>query len=166
MDSIFDTERLSFRLMGPEHEANLERLDGDPKVRKFFPPKRPSSKQRIENNRQSFRAHGFCDFALFEKDTGAFAGRAGFHLMDDGEVEVGYLFLPHLWGKGYATEALAGLLNWAKTLPVERFPRRRIIAFAGTDHLASLRVMAKAGMTKWKTESVDGMECAFYVAPL
>lgn len=170
MDAVFETERLRFEVMSPEHEANLEALDGDPKVRAFFPggvALRPKTRDRIANNQRSFETLGYCDFAVSDRETGAFCGRAGFHRMEDDEVEVGYLFRPELWGRGYATEALRGLLGWVRTrASTETIPKGRIIAFASADHLASLRVMQKAGMRHLKTERVDGVDCVFYELPL
>jgi RimJ/RimL family protein N-acetyltransferase len=53
--------------------------------------------------------------------------------LEDNEVEVGYLLHKNYWGKGYATEALNALLNWAK----KNISHQYIIAFAPTQHVAS-----------------------------
>jgi len=169
LEPIFETARLAFRLMEESDEADLERLDSDPEVRAFFPGGvsiRPTSRQRIADNRASYASHRLCDFCVVDKTSGAFMGRAGLHQMDDGEVEAGYLFLKPHWGRGYATETLRGLLEWARSLGGESVPRRRLIAFAPVGHHASLRVMVKAGMKRFKTGTAHGVECAFYEAPL
>lgn len=165
---ILETERLSFRLMSDADEADLERLDSDPDVRAFFPggtSKRPTSRERIAYNLASYTQHGVCDFIVQDRATGAFMGRAGLHRMDDGEVEVGYLFLKQHWGQGFASEALRGLLGWARqALPAHALPSRRIIALAPTNHHASLRVLEKCGMRRLKTDTYQGTECVFYEA--
>jgi [ribosomal protein S5]-alanine N-acetyltransferase len=167
---ILETERLSFRLMGDADEADLERLDGDPDVRAFFPggtSKRPTSRERIAHNLASYAQHGVCDFVVQDRATGAFMGRAGLHRMDDGEVEVGYLFLKQHWGQGFATEALRSLLGRAReALPAHALPSRRILAFAPTHHHASLRVMERCGMRRFKTDRYQGTECVFYEVAL
>ncbi len=167
---LLETERLSFRLMSDADEQDLERLDGDPEVRAFFPGgtlKRPTSRERIAQNLASWAQHRVCDFIVQDRATGAFLGRAGLHRMDDGEVEVGYLFLKEHWGRGLASEALRGLLGWAReALPPHAVPHRRILAFAPMGHGASLRVMEKCGMRRFKTDTYQGVECAFYEAAL
>ena len=172
MTPVLETERLSLRLMTSADEADLERLDGDPRVRAFFPgitAGRPTSAQRIANNLASYAEHGVCDFVVLERASGAFLGRAGFHRMDDGEVEVGYLFLEAHWGKGLATEVLRGLLDWARARRrAGALASARVIAFAPVRHAASLRVMEKAGMRRFKTDRLAAElgDCAFYEAAL
>ena len=55
-----------------------------------------------------------------------------------------YLLLPDFWGQGIATEALKGLLKFA----FEELQLHRIEAGAAIDHIASHRVLEKAGMIK------------------
>jgi RimJ/RimL family protein N-acetyltransferase len=50
---------------------------------------------------------------MFEIASGEFVGRGGFGSIN-GEVEVGHLLHKKYWSKGYATEALSALLEWAK----------------------------------------------------
>jgi ribosomal-protein-alanine N-acetyltransferase len=166
MGQVLTTRRMSFRVMEPADEANLELLDGDPRVRAFFPggtSTRPTSRRRIDDGRASFAIRGFCDFIVEAKASGAFMGRAGLKQLAGGEVEAGYLFLAPFWGQGFATEALQGLLAWFKP---GLAAKGRVIAFAPTQHLASLRVMEKSGMTRFKTAMYQGVECTFYEMPL
>ena len=170
MTPVLETERLRLRVMEAADEADLERLDSSPRVRAFFPggvASRPTSQQRIATNRASFAEHGLCDFTVLDRVTGAFLGRAGLHRMEDGEVEVGYLFLEEHWGSGYATEVLRGLLAWARAeRAAGRLSCERIIAFAPAHHLASLRVMEKCGMRRYKTGRVEDVDCVFCEAVL
>lgn len=51
---------------------------------------------------------GFGQWALEERDSGRFIGRAGLHWRPDDDwpgVEVGWMLDPGVWGAGYATEA-------------------------------------------------------------
>lgn len=69
---------------------------------------------------------------------------------------VGYDIIEPLWGQGYATEALGGLLDYLFNRPeVES-----VQADTFESHLASRRVMEKAGMVHFDTrrETVDGEE--------
>ncbi|MFD6229288.1 GNAT family N-acetyltransferase [Streptomyces sp. NPDC060232] len=40
------------------------------------------------------------------------AGRPGHVRPEGGETELGYMFLPQAWGRGYAAEACAAVLDW------------------------------------------------------
>lgn len=162
---IVTSERLGFRLLEDGDFEDLERLDMDPDVRAHFPEgvSTPEKiRKHIETSREGFARHGFSDFAVVELENGRFVGRAGFGKLPDGEVEVGYVLLEEYWGRGLAQEALRALLEWAgKNLTVER-----ILAYAPTDHHASLNVMKKCGMRYLKTEPAHGVDCDFYEYPL
>jgi ribosomal-protein-alanine N-acetyltransferase len=69
---------------------------------------------------------------------------------------VGYDIVEPLWRNGYASEALEGLLTYLFTLPeVES-----VEADTFDHHIASRRVMEKAGMNQFdtRTQEVDGEE--------
>ncbi|MFN7039214.1 MAG: GNAT family N-acetyltransferase [Alphaproteobacteria bacterium] len=94
----------------------------------------------------------------FLKESDEFLGRAGFSVMDNGEVEVGYGFLREYWGKGYATESLNALLNWAfsnLTVP-------RIIAFTNSNNIVSIKILKKCGMELYKQEFIRDALYEFY----
>ena len=66
---------------------------------------------------------GTGQWALEEKSTGAFVGRAGTHAPhreDWPGVEVGWTLHPDHWGKGYATEAGRASVNWAFSADEDR----------------------------------------------
>jgi RimJ/RimL family protein N-acetyltransferase len=69
---------------------------------------------------------------------------------------VGYDVVEPLWGQGYASEALQGILTYLFSLPnVEA-----VEADTFDHHIASRRVMEKAGMVQFDTrvQEVDGEE--------
>ena len=70
---------------------------------------------------------------------GRIVGGCGLH-EDGGRIEVGYWVAPDCWGRGYATEALGGLLSLARVAG-----HRRIVARHTADNPASGRVLRKAG---------------------
>ncbi len=70
--------------------------------------------------------------------------RKGHIRPEGGEPELGYMFLPQAWGRGYATEACAAALDWfANTHPGER-----VVLSTQTANEASMRVAAKLGFTE------------------
>ncbi len=60
---------------------------------------------------------------------------------EEGTVEIGYSVLPQFQGRGYATEMVQSLADWAFHQPGVR----RIVAETGEDNAASLRVLHKVG---------------------
>lgn len=56
-------------------------------------------------------------------------------------VELGYLLRRSFWGKGYMTEALSAVADWA----LGQFDVFRVWAYVDTDNVASHRVLEKAG---------------------
>jgi ribosomal-protein-alanine N-acetyltransferase len=68
-----------------------------------------------------------------------FGGRPG----SDGAVEIGYSMLGSFQRRGYATEAMGALIDWAFSHPEVR----RIRAHTRVDHAASIRVLEKNGLS-------------------
>lgn len=61
-----------------------------------------------------------------------------------GEAELGYLFLPEAWGRGYAAEACAAALDWfARALPGEP-----VVLRTRTANDRAMRLAAKLGFTE------------------
>lgn len=77
---------------------------------------------------------------MFRAADGSFVGRCGIHQWR-GEVELGYIVVPELWGHGYATEMANAVANHAFTT----LDLRELVAFTKTDNAASRRVMEKVG---------------------
>ncbi|MFD3376675.1 MULTISPECIES: GNAT family N-acetyltransferase [unclassified Streptomyces] len=76
-----------------------------------------------------------------------------------GKVDLGYLFLPRVWGFGYAAEACAAALGWlADTLPGEP-----VVLTTQTANVGSMRLAAKLGFAEverfeaWGAEQWLGM---------
>jgi RimJ/RimL family protein N-acetyltransferase len=96
---------------------------------------------------------------------GALVGSAGFHgepgVNSAGEpraLEIGYGIRPEHRRQGYATEAVAGLLDWARTQGVDHF-----VASVAPDNDPSLAIIHKLGFVRtgehWDEE--DGLEHVF-----
>ncbi len=90
--------------------------------------------------------HGFGTWILHDRTTGTLAGMGGLHHREfEGahEVEVGYGLIPELWGLGLATEVATACLKFAHGHL--RLPS--VVACAGPENVASIRVMQKTGFT-------------------
>ncbi|WP_460061014.1 GNAT family N-acetyltransferase [Streptomyces sp. YKOK-I1] len=72
------------------------------------------------------------------------AERPGHVRPEGGEAELGYLFLPEAWGRGYAAEACARILDWfADVLPGEP-----VVLCTQTANARAMRLAAKLGFTE------------------
>ena len=159
MHVFLETERLILRRFTDADVDHLVDLDGDPAVMRYLSGGRPTPREEVERTLLPSilgayrRFGGFGFWAAIEKATGAFVGRFQFRPLrddprDDPEVvELGYRLKQSAWGKGYATEGSRALVDKA----FAELGVRRVVAFAYGPHLASRRVMEKAGMRLVRT---------------
>jgi RimJ/RimL family protein N-acetyltransferase len=71
-----------------------------------------------------------------------------------GKSELGYLFRPGAWGRGYAAEACAAALGWfAGALPGEP-----VVLFTQTANARSMRLAAKLGFSEVERYEAYGAE--------
>ena len=151
MQVFLETERLVLRRFTEDDVDDLVELDGDPEVMHFVNGGRATPRDEIEHEvLPEFLGHyerhaGYGFWAAVEKSTGRFVG--WFHLRpaegsEPDEVELGYRLRRSAWGKGYATEGSRALIDKGfAELGVER-----VVAFTMAVHVASRRVMEKAGL--------------------
>ena len=93
--------------------------------------------------------YGWGSWLVLRKSDGLIIGDAGFKGRPDAnqQVEVGYGFLESEWGKGYATEAVGRLLDWAFYTKAVR----KVTAETDLNNIGSIRVLEKLWMKKTKT---------------
>ncbi|MFC4891608.1 GNAT family N-acetyltransferase [Pseudofrancisella aestuarii] len=157
------SSRCTFELLEniDRHKQLLEDLDTNPKNREFFPDGALSKEdipKLIERFTNSYKNYKTPVFMIFNESK-EFIGRAGFsYCKEIEEIEVGYVLDYKSWGKGYATEILEALLSWAHV----NLSNKKIYAFTGVDHLASIKVMQKVGMKFVENKNLKGIECVLY----
>ncbi|MEW2065524.1 GNAT family N-acetyltransferase [Streptomyces sp. NPDC007346] len=85
----------------------------------------------------------FGNYEIRRREDGLAIGGLGFHSPPDehGSVTIGYGIVPSAQGQGYASEALRGLLLFARS-----HGAARVKGDADHDNIASQRVMMAAGM--------------------
>jgi RimJ/RimL family protein N-acetyltransferase len=135
------TERLFLRPPWPEDAPELARAIGQEAVVRML--------ARVPWPYSEEHAHAWIAVArdpclptlliTLPAEGGRIVGSVGLHV-DGAEVEVGYWVAPADWGRGYATEALSGLLALARLAG-----HRRIVGRHAADNPASGRVLRKAG---------------------
>ncbi|WP_415948807.1 GNAT family N-acetyltransferase [Streptomyces sp. KLOTTS4A1] len=75
------------------------------------------------------------------------------------EVELGYMFLPRAWGRGYAAEACAAALGWC----AEKLPDEPVVLCTQTANERSMRLALKLGFTEVERFEEFGAEQWFGV---
>ena len=145
MKPILETKRLYLKPFTDNDFELLYKIRSSAEVMKYISSGVRTSEQVNQELSEEIahqQKYGYSKWACFDKVSNEFVGRAGFSMMDNGQVEVGYGFLPEYWGKGYATESLNALLKWG----LANIDSPEIIAFTSSENLASKRVIEKCGM--------------------
>ena len=85
------------------------------------------------------------DFGYVLKETGELIGSGGiyFHEDEGNRWGIGYNLAYDAWGKGYATEAISKIIEYARS----RFDIKEIYGTFAVENNGSRRVMEKLGMT-------------------
>lgn len=118
-----------------------------PEVTEFLPWKTHES---IEDTRaflkiavQTWAAKTQFAYSVRLRDSARLIGACGC-LHNEGVFQVGYVFSPTVWGKGYAQEVCEGLLRTLK----ENTAVKKITSFVDVDNLRSMKVLEKCGFQK------------------
>ncbi|GAA1971733.1 GNAT family N-acetyltransferase [Isoptericola halotolerans] len=78
-----------------------------------------------------------------------------------GRVDLGYLFLPHVWGHGYATEACTAALDWLDRV----LPDERVVLSTQVANQRSMRLAERLGFTEIERLEAHGAEQWFGERP-
>ena len=113
---------------------------------------------------KDYEQYGFGRLAVIEKASGRLVGFCGFkYVVELGEVDIGYRFLPDCWGKGYATESAGALMqDGRRALNI-----RRVVGTVHPDNPASGRVLEKLGLRfeRLLEPDEDGVRFLLYATP-
>ncbi|WP_405443802.1 GNAT family N-acetyltransferase [Streptomyces avidinii] len=85
--------------------------------------------------------------------------RPGHVRPDAAEAELGYMFLPEAWGRGYAAEACAAALDWF----ADALPGEPVVLCTRTANDRAMRLAAKLGFTEVERFEEYGAEQWFGV---
>lgn len=141
--AVLTTARLVLRPVARADVPAVTRLWTDPEVRRHLGGPVAESVVRIRQR----RCVGACGvFAVARADDGLITGLVtlGWDARR-GETEVSYQFLPEHWGQGYAREAVAAAVDWARggsptviAVTQEANTRsRRLLEAVGLEHVES-----------------------------
>jgi RimJ/RimL family protein N-acetyltransferase len=147
------TERLRLRRSRPEDAKAISAYRSDPAVNRHQGWERTDpegTRALIEEMVSRMPGDpGWVQFSVEERESGQLVGDVGMS-PSDGEpnvVKIGYTMAPAFQGKGYATEAVRALVDYAfDTLGAEM-----IRAFASAENIPSRRVAENVGLRLMET---------------
>ncbi|MFD9516037.1 GNAT family N-acetyltransferase [Streptomyces sp. NPDC059979] len=159
------TERLVLRESEARDRAAFIELFASPEVGTYVGGPRPRDELERAVPEVPGRRPGFF---VIDRD-GAMIGmitldrraaeRRGHVRPDAGETELGYMFLPEAWGRGYAAEACAAALGWF----ADALPGEPVVLCTRNANDRAMRLAAKLGFTEVERFEEYGAEQWFGV---
>lgn len=147
---IFSSARLIARRFGPRDLAPFVAMRNDAEVARYqsWENYTVSEGRRLleELARLNPGEPGWFQYALEDRETGAFVGDCGLNILAEDErlAQIGYTIARPFWNHGFATEAVLALTEHC----FSAYPVHRITASVDPRNLASCRVLEKAGYVK------------------
>lgn len=147
---VLETDRMILR---PYEAADIDAMAAmfdDPEVTAFtYLGRRDRAQtQTVLDGYMSFLAeHGWGMLAMLDRTTGEYLGEVGLFVSPMGSVALRYALARAGWGKGYATEASAAVIDDT----FDRLGLDRLVAGVKFENPASLRVVEKLGFVYQET---------------
>ena len=163
MEVTLETERLRLRAFRNSDLDPYAALCADPEVMRYLGTgvtlSRPDAWRSMAGILGHWRLLGYGMFALEEKATGAFVGRAGF-LDPPGwpDFEIGWVLAREHWGKGYAVEAARAARDYA----FGPLGRDHFVSLIRPANQRSIRVAEKLGERLAGETELLGSPCLVY----
>lgn len=158
---ITTTDRLMLREWAWYDTSALYLLNQDPEVIRYTGDRPFHSEDEADNfiyNYAAYNQTGYGRWAVIRRKDEEFLGWCGLKKNEENLVDLGFRFHQKFWGKGYATEAARAALE----VGFSRYKLELIIGRTARQNSASIRVLEKLGMTKWKSGECDGFPDALY----
>jgi len=144
-----ETERLILRSWCEDDISPYAKIAADPEVMRYFPKTLShfESCAKVDKMQSLICERGWGFWAVEHRASGEFIGLTGLHEPDENLpcapcVEVGWQFAQSAWGKGFATEAASGALNFA----FSELDLDRVFSITARLNSRSLAVMERLGM--------------------
>lgn len=140
-----ETERLILRRFSPDDWKDLYEYLSDEKVVRYEPygvfgEQESRREAALRSKQEAFRA-------VCLKSTGKMIGNVYFRQKEPKESltwELGYVFNPAYWGKGYAAESCRAVLRYA----FEQRGVRRVVAFCNPLNTASWKLLDRLSLRR------------------
>jgi RimJ/RimL family protein N-acetyltransferase len=164
---VLETDRLILRPLTTGDVLPLHRILNEEDILHYFPNPASPSVERVEKliGRQlaHWEEHGMGWWGVVPQGQEELIGWSGLQFLPEtDEVEVGYLLSRAYWGKGLATEAAKAAL----TFGFQTLGLTQIVGLVHPQHIASQRVLEKAGLTFVNRAEYFGMAMLRYAIEL
>jgi RimJ/RimL family protein N-acetyltransferase len=159
-----ETDRLILRPFAAADFDAYAAIHANPEVTRYLTTTGPMPRWEAWRSMAMFAGHwhlrGYGVWAVEEKATGAFIGRAGLYNPDGWPgPEVGWAFARSAWGNGYATEAGRAAMNHA----FDVLGWEHIISVIHPENARSIRVAERLGMAFERDAEVNnGIKVVVY----
>jgi [ribosomal protein S5]-alanine N-acetyltransferase len=162
MKIILKTERLYLREFVNSDGFHFYHLNNDNNVIKYTGNKPFNSlKEAMDfiKNYSDYKQNGFGRWAVCLKETDEFLGWCGLKFDEEkGEIDLGYRFYKKHWGKGYATEAAFGCIEYG----FSKLKIKEIVGRAYIENAASIKVLEKCNLRFKKEFIYDSKPAVLY----
>ncbi|NVK21727.1 MAG: GNAT family N-acetyltransferase [Kangiellaceae bacterium] len=145
---VIETERLILRQFKLDDFEIYAQMMADPDIVRYLSGGEPMTRHQAWRSLATMAGHwvlhGHGQWALEEKDTGSFVGRAGlFNPEGWPDLEAGWVLSKGAQGKGYATEAGKAAIEFA----FEHLKANKVISLIQPDNTPSIKVAERIGET-------------------
>ncbi|WBW96312.1 GNAT family N-acetyltransferase [Oceanirhabdus sp. W0125-5] len=158
----FETDRLVLRSLKREDIDSVMTFWGNEEVMKYCggAGSRERELRSIEFYMNLQKEKGFSPYIVIIKDSNEVIGACGFNpAEDEHEIELIYHFAEKYWGRGYATEAANGCINYVR----ENLKINKIVASISPGNSSSKKVLEKLGFEyigmKWFEDMNEEEPC-------
>ena len=145
---VVETSRLVLAApQASDAEAVLGRYASDAEVTRYLGWPRHRTVTDTEGflsfSALQWEREGAGPYLIWSRATSELLGSTGIGLEPNGQAVTGYVLAKDAWGKGYATETLAAIVDIATDIGV-----RELYALCHPDHRLSQRVLEKCGFER------------------
>ena len=146
---VMETARLELRRLTKDDAAFVLELVNEPSWLRFIGDRNVHSLEDAaayiaKGPLESYEKNGFGLYLVAVKESGEPAGMCGLIRRDTlPHPDIGFAFLPRFWGRGYAHEAAAAVLDYGRASLGLAGP---ILAIVNPDNERSIALLEKLGM--------------------
>jgi RimJ/RimL family protein N-acetyltransferase len=160
----FETERLLLRPYEPGDLDAMVEMFGDAEVTAHTLlgfRDRAGTAAVLDGYRQFLAERGYGMLAILDKQTGGYLGEVGLFVTPMGPIALRYALARPAWGRGYATEASAAVIDDV----FDDLRLHRLLAGVIAANTGSIKVVDKLGFAFDSVVSAAGKEFNLYVLP-